>query len=217
MRRDHRPAFLELDPPVDNFSLLLRAEKDRARWRASGLPTPPHTNPSRQSSDHSSSTSNAKTDGVAGSSPGEEDQEPGPDFPGRVDGYRRIMRAHTLNQLQSPTGGTVPSYRRTMHAFTLRQLNHYQPSSKRAACSPVSGAKQAQLSPRSNGSVVGLTRDEFPRAPSNTPDFKQSCAWSRRAVSDVHGIDFRKLKRSVTEPQGGSCLLLNRARDVVVA
>lgn len=220
MHRNHRPEFLELDPPADSFSLLLGAEADRARWqRGSTLPTPPASQPatSRHTSAETFIADNVQGTTPPRSEPADHNEESSADFLGRVNSYSRIMRAYAQNQLQCPLTGTVPSYRRTMHDFTLKQLNHYQRSSKSASSSPVVHAKRIALPCRLAGELADLAPVEIPRAPMNTPDGKQSYSSTnpRRTLGDVQGIDFRKLKRSVTEPQGGSCLLLKQRATMV--
>lgn len=205
MRRHHRPAFLELDPPADSISLLLGVEADRERWRSSLLSSSQYEQVQRRQphlfSENSSGTSDLKDDEVSGEIGENEESSPG--FLGRIDSCSRVMHAHSEIQLDSRTRGTLPSYSKTMHAFTLNQLNHYQRFSKSAASSPRAETSHVQLPTKLDEELVDLSRDELPRAPSNTPDHKHSYSWPRHSVGDVHGIDFRKLKRSLTEPHVG--------------
>ena len=204
MRRHHVLALHKLDPLADSISLLIGAEADRGRRGSSQIPL----NPSDQAHKRlpqlfsgsaprtgSSGADENKDEDDSKDEPGEDEEETGPGFLGRVNNYNRLMQAHTKHQIASPASRALPSYSKTMHAFTLNQLNSSRRSSRSETSSPHIGAKGAVVLPsKVRGKLTKLDLDELPHGPVNTPE-------QTPREGDVQGIDFRKLKRrSITEP-----------------
>lgn len=212
MRRHHFLSLTDTRRPPDSISLLIGAEADQKRRRSTQIPPSPATEmPSRLRSlfngvvpgEAESPKSESSSKNNTNNSTGENNDAPAsPGSLGRVHSYSRLMHAHTKSQLSRPTVGTLPSYQKTMHAFTLNQLNtHRRVSQTRSETSSLHVGARGGLAtpPKLQVELTNLMLDEVPRAPGNTPK-RDGVVTSR--IGDVHGIDFRKLKRrSITDSE----------------
>lgn len=197
--RSRRSAFLEVERPADSISLLLGAEADRERWHAAFLPAASARSSPKRTSRIPRSNAKALEHSESANEP-VEDERASPETLNRVESYSRIMQAHTRTQMESPSSGTIPSYRKTMHAFTLNQFSH----SRRSSTSNVdqhraeSGLVRMPVSLDKQADVT--SPQTMLRVPLNTPAAQAIGVAGPGRGDEVHGIDFRKLKRNKTEP-----------------
>ena len=207
MRRHHFLALHMLNPPADSVTLLASSETDKERRRTPQISTVSEKQVHRQQPHLFSGGPPALDSTREDDCENDDIEESGSGFLGRMTSYRRLMLAHTQNQMNSPSNGTLPSYSKTMHHFTLNQLKHQHQLSRSEASSPHIGTKLSVMPSKMSKELSKLSLDEMPPRPSNTPE-------NGHRIEDVEGIDFRKLKRRcVTAPTVARDFAAVRSRD----